>query len=182
MLVLIKVNVLNYKTVKIHKYVQVLVAENLSFHNVRLLGHNGTSKPVKVPILSLALLAAVAGKLTARTTFKVLSFFGWLLTVRTNTVYTGTAHNHIVVTIVTINGVQNFTKNCLFAQRQQVRISWAWCWIFRRHQVCDYHNQDWYFPVPLHTQNYLNPAGPLLAKLNLVFQLTSFPGTACVSS
>ena len=37
MLVLIKVNVLNYKTVKIHKYVQVLVAENLSFHNVRLL-------------------------------------------------------------------------------------------------------------------------------------------------
>ena len=80
MLVLIKVNVLNYKTKKkIHKYVQVLVAENLSFHNVRLLGHNGTSKPVKVPILSLALLAAVAGKLTARTTFKVLSFFGWLL-------------------------------------------------------------------------------------------------------
>ena len=135
MLVLIKVNVLNYKTVKIHKYVQVLVAEILSFHNVRLLGHNGTSKPVKVPILSLALLAAVAGKLTARTTFKVLSFFGWLLTVRTNTIYTGTAHNHIVVTIVTINGVQNFTKNCLFAQRQQVRISWAWCWIFRRHQV-----------------------------------------------
>ena len=79
MLVLIKVNVLNYKTLKIHKYVQVFVAENLSFHNVRLLGHNGTSKPVKVPILSLALLAAVAGKLTARTTFKVLSFFGWLL-------------------------------------------------------------------------------------------------------
>ena len=135
MLVLIKVNALNCKAVKIHKYVQVLVAENLSFHSVRLLGHNGTSKPVKVPILSLALLAAVAGKLTARTTFKVLSFFGWLLTVRTNTIYTGTAHIHIVVTIVTINGVQNFTKNCLFAQRQQVRISWAWCWIFRRHQV-----------------------------------------------
>ena len=87
MLVLIKVNVLNCKTVKkhlVHKYVQVLVAENLSFHNVRLLGHNGTGKPVKVPILSLALLAAVAGKLTARTTFKVLSFFGWMFTVRTN--------------------------------------------------------------------------------------------------
>ena len=81
------------------------MAENLSFHNVRLLGHNGTSKPVKVPILSLALLAAVAGKLTARTTFKVLSFFGWMLAVRTNTIYTGTAHNHIVVTIVTINSM-----------------------------------------------------------------------------
>ena len=46
------------------------MAENLSFHSVRPLGHNGTSKPVKVPILPLALLAAVAGKLTARTTFK----------------------------------------------------------------------------------------------------------------
>ena len=117
MLVLIKVNVLNCETVKKHlvyKYVQVLVAENLSFHSVRLLGHNGTSKPVKVPILPLALFAAIAGKLTARTTFKVPSFFGWLLTVRTNTIYTGTAHNHIVVTIVTISGVQNFTKNCLF--------------------------------------------------------------------
>ena len=120
----------------VYKYVQVLVAENLSFHSVRLLCHNGTSKPVKVPILPLALLAAVAGKLTARTTFKVLSFFGWFLTIRTNTIYTGTAHDHIVVTIVTISGVQNFTKNCLFAHRQQVRIrSWAWCWIFRRHQV-----------------------------------------------
>ena len=60
------------------------MAENLSFHIVRLLSHNGTSKPVKVPILSLALLAAVAGKLTARTTFKVLSFLGWMFTVRTN--------------------------------------------------------------------------------------------------
>ena len=112
------------------------MAENLSFHSVRLLGYNGTSKPVKVPILPLALLAAVASKLTARTTFKVLSFFGWMLTARTNTIYTGTAHNHIVVTIVTIIGVQKFTKNCLFFQRQQVRIrSWAWSWIFRRHQV-----------------------------------------------
>ena len=158
------------------------MAENLSFHNVRLLGHNGTSKLVKVPILSVALLAAVAGKLTARTTFKVLSFFGWMLTVRTNTIYTCTAHNHIVVTIVTINGVQNFTKNCLFAQRQQVRISRTWCWIPKTPGPCYYHKQDWYFPVPLHTQNYLNPAGPLLAKPNLVFQLTSFPGTARVSS
>ena len=81
MLVLIKVNVLNCKTKKhlVHKYVQVLVAENLSFHTVRLLGHNRTSKPVKVPILSLALLAAVAGKLTARTAFKVLSFLGGCL-------------------------------------------------------------------------------------------------------
>ena len=87
MLVLIKVNVLNCKTVKNHKYVQVLVADNLSFHNVRLLGHNGTSKPVKVPILSLALLAAVAGKLTARTTFKVLSFFGGCLQLE-QTLYT----------------------------------------------------------------------------------------------
>ena len=89
MLVLIKVNVLNCKKHLVYKYVQVLVAENLSFHSVRLLGHNGTSKPVKVPILPLALIAAVAGKLTARTTFKVLSFFGWLLTIRTNTIYTG---------------------------------------------------------------------------------------------
>ena len=50
----------------VHKYVQVLVAENLSFHSVRLLGHNGTSKPV-------------AGHITARTTFKVLSFLGGCL-------------------------------------------------------------------------------------------------------
>ena len=98
------------------------MAENLRFHSVQLLGHNGTSKPVKVSILPLALLAAVVGKLTARTTFKVLSFFGLMLTVRTNTIYSGTAHNHIVVTIVTINGVQKFTKNCMFVQRQQVRI------------------------------------------------------------
>ena len=41
--------------------------------------------------------------MTTRTAFKVLSFFGWMLTVRTTTIYTGTAHNHIVVTI---NGVQ----------------------------------------------------------------------------
>ena len=100
------------------------MAENLSFHSVRLLGHNGTSKPVKVPILPLALFAAVAGKLTTRTTFKVLSFFGWLLTVRTNTIYTGTVHNHIVVTIVTINSTvkyDDFPANlsslyCLAAQ------------------------------------------------------------------
>ena len=39
--------------------------------------------------------------------FKVISFFGWMLTVWTNTIYTA----HIVVTIVTINGVQKFTKN-----------------------------------------------------------------------
>ena len=110
MLVLIKVNVLNCKAIKtVHKYVQVLVAENLSFHNVRLLGHNGTSKPVKVPILLLALLAAVVGNMTARTTLKVLSFLGWMLTVRINTKYTGTAHNHIVVTIVTINGDQHYS-------------------------------------------------------------------------
>ena len=40
-----------------------------------------------------------------------------------------------------------------------------------------YHKQDWYFPLPLHAQN---PAG-LLAKANLVFQLTSPPGNKCVS-
>ena len=48
----------------------------LSFYSVRLLGHNGASISVKVPIISLALRAAVAGYTTARTTFKVLSFFG----------------------------------------------------------------------------------------------------------
>ena len=45
------------------------MAENLSFHSVRLLGHNGTSKPVKVPIFPLALLAAVAGKLAPNIAF-----------------------------------------------------------------------------------------------------------------
>ena len=40
---------------------------------------------------------------------------------------------------------------------------------------CDYHNQDWYFPVPVHTFKYQNAAGRLLAKPNLVFQQTSFP-------
>ena len=52
-----------------------------SFHSARLLGHNRTSKSVKVPIFLLALNATVAGYMTARTTFKVLSFFGWMLTV-----------------------------------------------------------------------------------------------------
>ena len=49
---------------------------------------------MKVPFLPLALLAAVAGKLTARTMFKVLSFFRWMLTIRTDTIYTCTAHNY----------------------------------------------------------------------------------------
>ena len=44
--------------------------------------------------------------MTARTTCKVLTFFGWMLTVRTNTIYSA----HIIVTIVTIKGVQKFTK------------------------------------------------------------------------
>ena len=52
-----------------------------SFHSVRLLGHNRTNKSVKVPIFPLALNATVAGYMTAQTTFKVLSFFGWMLTV-----------------------------------------------------------------------------------------------------
>ena len=81
-----------------------------SFHNVWLLGHNQISKSVKVPIFPLALNATVAAYMTAWTTFKVLSFFGWILTEWTNTIYTA----HIAVTIITINGVQKFTKNCLF--------------------------------------------------------------------
>ena len=160
------------------------MAENLSFHSVRLLGHNGTSKPVKVPILPLALLAAVAGKLTARTTFKVLSFFGWLLTVRTNTIYTGTTHNHIVVTIVTINGVQNFTKNCLFAHRQQVRIrSWAWCWIYEDTRSLLLPQARLVFSSSFtHTGLISVSCWSSSGEANLVFQLTSFPGTARVSS
>ena len=87
------------------KYVQILGRES-SFHGVRLLGHNRTSKSVKVPIFPLALNATVVHYVTAQTTFKVLSFFGWLLTVWTNNIYTA----HVVVTIVTINGVQKFEK------------------------------------------------------------------------
>ena len=50
-----------------------------SFHSVRLLGHNRTSKSVKVPIFPLALNATVAGYMTAQTTFKVLSFLAGCL-------------------------------------------------------------------------------------------------------
>ena len=105
----------------------------LSFDSVRPLGHNGTSKSVKVQIFPLALNAAEAGYVTARTPFKFLSFFRRTFTVRANTMYTA----QIIITIVTVNiySVQRFTKNCPFVYWQVwIRIR-AWCWIFQRHQV-----------------------------------------------
>ena len=65
---------------------------SIRFH----LCHNRTGKSVKVPIFLLALDAAVASYMTAWATFKFTSFLGWMLTVRTNTVYP-------VLTFVTIN-------------------------------------------------------------------------------
>ena len=138
------------------------MAENLSFHSVRLLGlgHNRTSKPVKVLILLLALLPAVAGYMTARTTFKVLSFF-WVVAYSSNKHY---IHWHC-----------SQLHRCHYYHCQ-------WCPEIHKElpvrstgqdqklglvldfpktpSPCYYLKQDWYFPVPLHTQLYLNPAGP----------------------
>ena len=60
----------------------------LSFDIVRPLGHNGTCKSVKVPIFPLALNAAVADFVTARTPFKFLSFFRRTFTVIEQTLCT----------------------------------------------------------------------------------------------
>ena len=65
--------------------------DNLSFHSVRPLDHK---QLVKVLILPLALLAAVAGNTTAQTMFKVLSFFWVDVSVRTNTIYTARHYRH----------------------------------------------------------------------------------------
>ena len=96
---------------------------NSSFHRVRLLAHNRTRESMKVhPILFLALNAAVASYLTARTTNKVFSFFGWMLAVRTNTMYMYTAH-----IVVTINCVQKFKKGCrnrIISIQTSPRIHW----------------------------------------------------------
>ena len=54
------------------------MVENQGF-SVRLLGHNHTSKSVKVPIFPLALNSAVAGNMTAQTMLKVLSFLAGCL-------------------------------------------------------------------------------------------------------
>ena len=104
---------------------------------------------MKVPILLLALLAAVAGNMTALTTFKVLSFLSGCLQLEKTLYKLATQDQKLGL-------VLDFPKTL---------------------GPCYYHKQDRYSPVPLHTQNYLNPAGPLLAKQNLDFQLTSFPGT-----
>ena len=92
---------------------QVPVVEKEAFTMPDLLATTEcSSKSVKVSIFALTRNAAVAGHVTARKTFKVLSFFEWMLTVRTNTMYTV----YIVVTIVTISicGVQKVMKGSLF--------------------------------------------------------------------
>ena len=100
---------------------QVPVVEKEAFTMPDLLATTEcSSKSVKVSIFALTRNAAVAGHVTARKTFKVLSFFEWMLTVRTNTMYTV----YIVVTIVTISilwcpEVHEGMPVCLTDQDQQ---------------------------------------------------------------
>ena len=70
------------------------------------------TKSMKVPILFLALISAVSGLYESANNIEDPLLFRWMLTVRTNTIYTA----HIIVTIVDTSnmyGVQKFTKNCL---------------------------------------------------------------------
>ena len=103
---------------------------------------------MKVPIFPLALNATVAGYMTARTTFKVLSFFGWMLTVLTYTIHCSHRRHYRHCQWCPEIHEELHVRSTLTGQFQQLDLVLDFP---KTPGHCYYHKKDWYFPVPLHT-------------------------------